>query len=668
MRPEPPASPGTPRATAVGTACAVLAFAAFAATVSPTVTFGDAGELIAASASLGVPHPPGYPLYTLLARAALAVPLGGPALRVNLLSAVAGALACGLFAALLARLAGTALAAAGALALAFSATFWAASTGAEVYTVHLALMAALLLAAATVGSADDARVRARAATLGGAMLGLGLAHHPTIVLALPAAAALAAAGERAAGWRRWLPDVSPARLAGAAALAVGVAAALDATLLVRAGVDAPVHWLRPGDPAALWDHVRAAAYRHLDLGWSGLARGASWARLGAVLAGEATPLALPLAAIGAFGRLRPSDPARFARARRAAILLVVAGAAFGLRYVTDDVEVFFLPAVVGVVALAGLGVATLAATPVRGARAAAATAAVALVVAPFAAHVESRSLRGFTAAEDYARDVLATVPPGGVLFASTDDAFPVLYVHAVLGERPDVTVHDTNGRLFRDLAREAPVPRRPGESASDWRVRVEQAWIDREMARPDRRAIAFLGWPGYDVPPRYRLEPVGLVWRLSRASDPPLDASAPWAGYRGERVRAQAERTGDGIALAMAAVYPLARGERALYEGDEAEARRRFDEVAERGAASADLVNYVGTLYARRRDWPRAIAWFRRAVDSRPSLIGAWNNLGRALALAGDRDGAREAYRRSLEVAPDQSEAREALRDLDGAR
>ena len=63
-------------------------FAVYLATVCPTVPFGDGGELIAAADSLGVAHPPGYPLYTTLGWGALHVLPGEPALRMNLLSAL----------------------------------------------------------------------------------------------------------------------------------------------------------------------------------------------------------------------------------------------------------------------------------------------------------------------------------------------------------------------------------------------------------------------------------------------------------------------------------------------------------------------------------------------------------------------------------------------------
>lgn len=66
----------------------------YVATLAPTVTFWDAGEFLAASRSLGIPHPPGTPLFTLLSSVwARIVPFGEYAFRVNLLTAVFGAAA-----------------------------------------------------------------------------------------------------------------------------------------------------------------------------------------------------------------------------------------------------------------------------------------------------------------------------------------------------------------------------------------------------------------------------------------------------------------------------------------------------------------------------------------------------------------------------------------------
>src|SRR5882724_4199095 len=62
-------------------------------TLAPTVTLTDSGELIVVAHGLGVAHPPGFPLWIILAHLASLVPLGNVAVRINFLSALFAALA-----------------------------------------------------------------------------------------------------------------------------------------------------------------------------------------------------------------------------------------------------------------------------------------------------------------------------------------------------------------------------------------------------------------------------------------------------------------------------------------------------------------------------------------------------------------------------------------------
>src|SRR6266478_5843485 len=62
-------------------------------TLAPTVTLVDSGELIVVAHGLGVAHPPGFPLWVILAHLASLVPLGNVAVRVNSSSALFAAIA-----------------------------------------------------------------------------------------------------------------------------------------------------------------------------------------------------------------------------------------------------------------------------------------------------------------------------------------------------------------------------------------------------------------------------------------------------------------------------------------------------------------------------------------------------------------------------------------------
>jgi Tfp pilus assembly protein PilF len=441
--------------------------------------------------------------------------------------------------------------------------------------------------------------------------------------------------------------------------------ALYGSMMLRARLDPAVNWGRPVDLQGLWAHGSALAYRHLDLGWAGILRPVSWQRFGDLISWELTPLALPLAALGLAGLPRRWGGAVAWRARAAVGLLLAAGLVFGLRYSADDIEVFFLPAFTALALAAGLGVATLRAASGAAWRHAGIAAAILVVVVPAVQHFRSRDLGRMTAAADYGRDVLNTVPRGAVLFVESDDAFPLVYLTQVLGERTDLRIYHREGYLFDNVVDELRLPRGRGEPWRAYRVRVEQVFIDRELSRPESPGAYFLGWPGYDVPPRYRMEPAGLLHRIARADAPPPDWDAVWAGYREQRIRAQAERSDNGFGLVAAATYSIARGERALHDGDAAAAHAAFDEARRLGRWTAPVHNYIGTVYGRFGFYDRAIEMFRGAIEAKPSSIAAWNNLAKACLMAGDNAGARRAWTRSLELLPGQTDVLDSLRRLD---
>lgn len=65
--------------------CVIISFI-FIRTSCPTVFLGDSGEMIASAYTLGIGHPPGYPLYMLMVKIASWLPLGDVAFRANLFS------------------------------------------------------------------------------------------------------------------------------------------------------------------------------------------------------------------------------------------------------------------------------------------------------------------------------------------------------------------------------------------------------------------------------------------------------------------------------------------------------------------------------------------------------------------------------------------------------
>jgi tetratricopeptide (TPR) repeat protein len=144
----------------IGALATLVGFAVYALSAAPNVTLLDSGEFLVAAQHFGVPHPTGYPLWTLLNWLFLLLPLGNAAWEVAIFSGLCAAVAVGLCAALLSniqrwcygeQLTGRArfvppfVALAFSLMLAFSQSMWSQAVIAEVYALHALLIAVFLI-------------------------------------------------------------------------------------------------------------------------------------------------------------------------------------------------------------------------------------------------------------------------------------------------------------------------------------------------------------------------------------------------------------------------------------------------------------------------------------------------------------------------------------------
>ncbi|NXQ88951.1 TM260 protein, partial [Nyctibius grandis] len=158
--------------------------ALYTATLPPALPGGDAGELITAAYELGVAHPPGYPLFTLLAKLATGLlPGGSPAHRVNLLCALVGAAAASLLFYTVFRLSGSyagGILAAGVFS--FSRLTWQWSIAAEVFSLNNLFVGLLMALTTHFEAASTAKERSKISKLGAFCCGLSLCNQHTIVL------------------------------------------------------------------------------------------------------------------------------------------------------------------------------------------------------------------------------------------------------------------------------------------------------------------------------------------------------------------------------------------------------------------------------------------------------------------------------------------------------
>jgi hypothetical protein len=177
-----------------------ISLGVYAITLSPTVVFWDVGEFIAAAKLMQVPHPPGSPLFLLLARVAMMIPFAADqAVRAHALSALLSALAVmfmylviervivhyrGLPTTFSERVTVMGASVVGALALAFCSTYWDNSIEAEVYGASMFFLGAILWLALRWLDKSEEPGNEKYLLLIAYLIGLSLGVHLLALLAI----------------------------------------------------------------------------------------------------------------------------------------------------------------------------------------------------------------------------------------------------------------------------------------------------------------------------------------------------------------------------------------------------------------------------------------------------------------------------------------------------
>jgi hypothetical protein len=524
-----------------------IAFVLARGVLLPGQGFWDTGEFQAVPPVFGTAHPTGYPSYVLLGWLASIVlgPAGEPALRMNLLSAVLLAVAAGLAVVLVRQLTGRTVVATGAgLLLALTPIPWAMGGLADPHTLHLALVAALLVLLVgwerrrRAGSPRADRWLVASAALYGVMLG----NHTLTVLLAPGIALFVVAVEPRILLR-------PRLVALCAGALVGVTAALYLQLPIRAAMGAPLVYGHPDTWDGFWYVLLAEQFR-----------GDIVNPLGDLVHKLGNLVALAEAQLGVLAVVVPAAFLLTAvRRPRFALLTatwLVATCWFAASYTNAAIDRYYLGPVLIVVAWLGVasgvlvgvlaaaartdgdpemtgapgpdgasprprGKARLAAGALSVVLAASLVLPAALAAPATAAHID---LSHDTRAADWSRWVLASVGADAVVVSWWSFSTPLWYRTVVLGERPDIRVVDDRDRLDESLGSVADVIRANVATRPVYLVRnpgelrdLEATWILETI--PDPAGIQ----------PLYRV--VGPRPGAGQAA-PPAGGGAPTATMR----------------------------------------------------------------------------------------------------------------------------------------
>jgi len=530
------------------------AFTFYLATLVPTFGWGDSSELTTAAYRLGIAHSPGYPLYVMLGKVFTLLPFGSVAVRVNLMSAVWGAVAVALVYLLGRQLGGIRRAGLlAAMAAAFGSSWWQQSTRAEVYTLHLALLAAALLLVLAWRSKGEQTLLRWAAV----PVGLGLAHHPMMLLAIPGLAVLAASGR----------ERLRLRAAGKAALTmVGCGVLPYLYIVVRAPAAPPPQLNAPTSFSGLLHLVIGAGGSRALFAMSGAEM---WRRLGEVVSQlpcEVGMVTVLLAAAGLWHWWRCDRWLLLGW-----LLVVVVGMGFALSYRIVDPQGYYLPTFLMICLAGATGTGVVLGWCRRQSQWLAWPLGMLLLLVVGSGSVNCILLHRYEPIyqpEDFARGACKVMAPGSLVLADWWCVGPLGYLQYVEGQRPDLQLTAalslTNERALARLMEHERLARYPAVYAAEV--------LTGKVARLRWRYPISGSGPLYRVlvtPPRPQWEPARHL-------------AARFGTVRLHRVAlAQGTaRQGEAIWVTLAWSGPPGSGTRALLALDDRQGKRVWRDMA----------------------------------------------------------------------------------------
>lgn len=636
-------------------AAAALIFIAFLAlfllTAAPNIMFEDSAEFAASTFSLGVGHPPGYPLFAFLGNLFQQLPLGNPGFRINLLSAFLGAaVPATLFLAIAALGIAPAAAAIGAASFGLSLTFWQQSVIAEVYALNALINVLLILCFAKM--IDGSRRAIPAFIL---LLGLAATNHYTTVAAfVPVFAA-------ALLWMKRPRARTVAALIAAGALAVAIVLLVYSQLPLRAAADPIFNWRDPHTFQTFIEHIKRSQFNRWEnqLAFNMPTLMKYLSNMFTNLPSEFFGVFLFTALVGA--ALLFSEKLRLAVVAAWLCAVQSVGILLYVRFHADDaglsvVRVFYLGAyiVIGIFAAAGAdGLMRNLGGPKRKWVSAAIVAVLAVcLVFPLARGYRENNLRNDNRFIAFDRDVFRYIPRDAAYYLnSTYFTSQAIYLHGAYNFRPDVTLVESSGNLLRSQIEKIAGPFK-------W-TNIDIA-VDRTVETFYGRLPLVFSYPVAFEGMGWTLAQRGLFFVPSEKADCDLRGWDPDAyGFTPESLKYRDFET-----RVLPAIFYARLAECDFLNGDK-ERGLAYANRADATLASSALISlYTGQLLDRYGLPNEAAAFYKKSVEKCPTYTDAYVQLGNQMIENGQLAAAQVEFDKVLKISPANMEAKLAVANI----
>ncbi len=606
---------------------AVFALIVYLITLAPTVTGDDSGEFLAAAHTMGICHPPGYPLWTMLAKLfTLIAPVGSIESRIAFVSSFFGAATCFVVTLLVIKLTANRIAGfVAAAALAVSLEFWKWNVVAETYSLNAFLTVLGMLFLLYWYESRHTKYLYYFA----AAYGLGLCNHHTMHFMGPVFALFIISVDRRF-WRNWR---------------------VYRNVTVIALADPYVNFL--GDSVTFerfWGLVTRKQYMG---GLVAEPRTVSrfimqcWAFLNQYASQFTILLAwLPVLGIAPLWRRN-----RYALGLIFGTFVYVAlGLIIAINGNFDKGSIwlnskFWLPAYVMAAIL--IGVALHWMTSLKAGKMVAAVAAVAVIVVPFITHYNTNNKSNYYFTQDLAHNLDITLAPNAYYFPNSDHAaFAIYYLQVIENKRPDITIVTKYGDIEKSVNDIIPLEYRnsPWKGPSDDGKLAIGSWLLYNTDRPVYYSAYSAGAKFHNA----KMFQTGLLAQMVPPDFQPPERDY-WSEYSWHTLD-ENDTHRDYTAESLLSDYHFSRGREYIEKGDSDNARTEFEIAARIAGPHPVLLSNIGSACGENQFLDLAKDCFTKALEINPRDRKALRNLGIVCASLGTFDEAAENFDRLVKL------------------
>jgi len=659
-----------------------IPLAIYLLTICPTVYVGDSGEIITAAYYLGIPHPPGYPLFCMLGKLFTFLPLGTIAFRVNLVAAFFGSLTVVVLFLTLSTFftSFTLVTFFASLIFAFSKTFWSQNLIAKggLYSLNTFF---IILIIYLLYSLNLKLIKKRVILIS-IICGLSLANHniiaPLTLLFF--------------GYLLWISYTKDKKnlfsyLLSFFSLTILVAFLTYLYLPIRSSTNPPIDW---GHPANFWNflnHILRKQYltisstpRSIELFTKQIINYLN------LLIAQFTPFIVWLCLPGIFACYR-WDKKMFLL-----FVLIFIFTSLGLilmtnfpvtAYDTYIHEVFFIPSYLIVSIWIFFGFYYLISLLKNKILVTLFTffTSFAFLFPLISNYFENDKSKNFIA-YDYCANILKTPEKNSILFLSSDnDIFPSAYLHMVEKVRTDLEIYDDFGRVFKNIYGEDFL--RMG--AGVYHIRVSK--VQREIINSSYKPVYFIIGGSIDNMDDIIRVQEGILYKVGNKKIENnlnykirgIDDNSIYKDYFCREIIAyyhilltnkylnekkfetamEEYRKAEKIGKDSTSVKSML-GQISSKFSPELALSVYKNEIA-KNPKSPEIYNNLGTVYHKSGKYDEAISSYKKAIEIDPKYFKSYFNIGVAYLAKGDYKNADENFIKSLNLNPTYTDAYYAL-------